>query len=125
MRGIDKAVLIKYKQIYRSICFAKCPAFSGESIFFGRSGFNHLLRKGRKLRQITQQIDRLKLLSFATYIISTSISYDSHRTVKDKKNPEKWIKFWSLVCYGLFDRKITVIVRQSGHRRKEFYSIFM
>jgi hypothetical protein len=125
VNNLDKSDIIKFRQKYRSIGSIKCPAFSGEQVFFGRSGFNHLIRKGRKLRKSDEQIDRLELLSFAPYIIHVSKSFYGHRKVRDKVNPEKLIKFWSFVRYGLLDRKITVIVRQSGNGKKEFYSIFI
>ncbi len=124
MKSLDKDQLLKFRQKYRSIGSVKCPAFSGESVFFGRSGFNHLIRKGRKLRKNHEQTSRLELLLFAPYILFVSKTFDNHRVVKDKVNLKKSIQFWSFIRYGLLDEKITVIVRQSGKGKKEFYSIF-
>jgi len=40
----------KTKKEYKNIGYIKCPAFRNENIYFNRHGFNHLIRKERKLR---------------------------------------------------------------------------
>lgn len=124
MKSLDKNQLVKFRQKYRSIGSVKCPAFSGESVFFGRSGFYHLIRKGLKLRGSDVQLSRLELIRFAPYILTISKSYESFTVTEESNKTRRNIKFWSFIRYGLLERKITVVVRQVGDGRKEFYSIF-
>jgi hypothetical protein len=123
MSNFDKSELNKFRQKYRSIGSVKCPAFSNEPVFFGRTGFYHLIRKGRKLRENEVQLDRLELLRFAPYILAISKSFEKFTKLESNSNPSE-IKFWSFIRYGLIERKITVVVRQIGNGAKEFYSIF-
>lgn len=124
MKSFDKSKLIEFRQKYRSIGSVNCPAFSGEPVFFGRSGFYHLIRKGRKLRENEVQLSRLDLLRFAPYILAIIRSYEKYTLIEESNSSQNKIRFWSFVRYGLLERSITVVVRQIGNRAKEFYSIF-
>lgn len=113
-----------YKNKYFSIGKIACPFFSNEPIYFTRRGFNHLLRKGRKFRTISEQINRLRLIEFAPYILSISKDFEEYIIERDKNNINVIIQSWSFVRYGLENRKVTLIIRQIGNGFKQFYSIF-
>lgn len=124
MKIIDRGEVIKFRQKYRSIGSVKCPALENEMVYFGRSGFNHLLRKGKRLRDGQVQWKRLSLLQFAPYILKMAKQYETHTVTNDPIHPKKLINYWTFVRYGLLERKITLVVRQIENGKKEFYSIF-
>ena len=64
------------------------------------------------------------MLIFAPYILAMSKTIESFRVVEDKVNHKNLVKFWSISRYVSKDKHVTVIVRQSGNGKKEFYSIF-
>ncbi len=113
-----KKLIKKARDEYRKIGYVECPAFDGEKVYFNRYGFRHLIRKGKKLREIDEQLERLALLKHAEAIIRNS------RNFKDfnKNNIGESADFWSLVHY-INKTKITVIIRQIKGGHKHFFSI--
>jgi hypothetical protein len=113
-----------YKIKYFSIRKVACPVFSNEFVYFTRRGFNHILRKGRRLRTVSEQLNRLRLVDLAPYILFISKNFEEYVIERDKNNISITIQSWSFVRYGLNNNKITLIVRQIGNGVKQFYSIF-
>jgi hypothetical protein len=102
------------------IGYVKCPAFGNEKIYFTQAGFNHLLRKGRKLREKNDQIRRLTLVFHAPTILAVSTIVSSYeRTYLRDSSAD----FWSFVGTRK-EISITVVIRQLNGGRKHFFSIF-
>ena len=57
------------KKYYKSIGTIKCPALDNELVYFRRDGFEHLIRKDRKIRPIPDQLRRFKLLYKARMVM--------------------------------------------------------
>jgi hypothetical protein len=102
------------------IGYVKCPAFGNEKIYFTQAGFNHLLRKGRKLREKNDQIRRLDLLQYAPTILISSAMYSTH---EKRYLYNSVAHFWSFM-YTQKGKSITVIIRQLNGSHKHFFSIF-
>lgn len=113
-----KDLIKKAKEEYRKIGYVECPAFDNEKVYFNRHGFRHLIRKGKKLREIDEQIERIKLLKYAQLIIENSYEFKDF----NKNNFRDTADFWSLVYY-INKTKITVIIRQIKGGHKHFFSI--
>lgn len=109
----------KTKLEYNKIGLVICPAFNNEPVYFGRYGFNHLIRKDRKRRTLQEQIVRIMLVNNAPYIIRTT---KIHSVRIDHQNNHTAL-FWSFVAI-INDVNITIIVRQLDKHKKHFFSIF-
>jgi hypothetical protein len=119
-----KEFVKKVYEEYKKIGYVECPAFPNEKIYFNQNGFRHLLRKGKKLREISAQVERLNLLKYVAKIINTSQSYVDYNKNK-KDNPldqTKTSDFWSFKQRhdGL---EIIVIIRQAKRGYKHFFSV--
>ncbi len=114
-----KAFIQNAKAEYKKIGHIECPAFPDEKIYFTKRGFNHLLRKGRELRPVHQQIRRVFLLRHAAEILKESTTFFSHRTNKDSNSI---VQFWSFKKY-IDGSAIFVVVCQVDSDPKKFLSI--
>lgn len=109
-----KELFIKAKAYYFQIGSVNCKALNGEHIYFTREGFEHLIRKGRRLRTIPDQIRRFKLLVYAKDIIEKTHNIE----IRDEGRN----KFFAL--RETVDKKvITVVILQIGNGKKHFLSI--
>ncbi len=104
----------KYKPVY-------CPHLRNGMTTFNRHGFNHLLRKGKKLRPRKETLQRFGLLPLASKIISSEKSTLEHRI---EQNEKETIKYWGLTL-NIERRKIRVVIRQINEGPKHFYSIML
>ncbi len=116
-----KIYYIKYKKIG----YVKCPAFNYEKVYFNKHGFRHIIRKGKKFREISEQIERLNLLKYAPIIIASSKNikdYNKNSTSANNKDQYKTADFWSFLQIH-DDIKIIVVIRQVKDGPKHFFSI--
>ena len=60
---------IATKKYYKSIGAIQCAALNNELVYFRRDGFEHLIRKDRKIRPIPDQLRRFKLLYKAEIVM--------------------------------------------------------
>jgi hypothetical protein len=119
-----RLLIKKAKKEYKKIGFVKCPAFNNERVYFTRHGFHHLIRKGKRLRKIDEQIKRLGLLKYAPLIISSSKGFKDFNKNKELNNEKikKSADFWSLS--QIFNKiEIIVVIRQIKGSNKHFFSI--
>lgn len=119
--------------IYKKIGSVTCPVFNGELIYFNSKGFNHLIRKGRMVRPIKEQIIRFFLIRFVKRVIQkpvnrTIIEFEQRFVIErinkfgNKKSLKKPAKFWTIhQTIGNFLVKVVII--QVAGRRKEFLSV--
>ena len=120
----------KPKLFYRRIGRVWCPAL-GEFIFFGREGFQHIIRKHGIPRPQKDQRRRISLLPFAEMVIEDSGSkivqrkQESARVIKfgEKEVSVPPADFWTLTKD--FDgRTIAVVIRQFKGKPKHFFSVY-
>ena len=112
-------VLSEYKKFYKKIGSVGCPYFGGEPVFFNMKGFNHLLRKGKTLRPISDQDSRLPLLIYCKRVLTGHYIRVEYRKSKGKKQAQ----FWGFVsCIDGIEMKL--VVKQLGKGSKQFLSIF-
>jgi len=102
-------------KIYSCIGHISCPFFNGESIYFTRTGFDHLIRKGRASRAKSEQKRRFALIPHVGRIIKNPHTPVIHRILN--------IPFWT------FKEKVgegtikVVITQELRSRRKYFLSV--
>jgi len=114
-----KLFIKKSKKTYNKIGYVICPALNNKKVYFNRHGFRHLIRKGKHLREISEQIERLNLIKYAPNIISTSIKIkEFNKNVTD----ETFADFWSFIKI-INDKEIKVVIRQIKGKDKHFFSI--
>lgn len=122
------------KKIFASLNHIACPFFDGELITFNRHGYNHLIRRGARLRSRSEQLIRLRLIEFAEHILKnhdglTTVefreSYETPQAVNRENTiilKSKPIKSWGFVS-TIDDTKITLVISQTEGKQKEFLSI--
>ena len=128
--GYEKAKQ-QAKQIYLKIGRIKCPALSGEYVFFTSAGFDHILRKGRIPRTRNEQKRRFTLIPYAENIIKNPTAKIIYRKldVKEKVNRHgEKILIESVAHFWTFEEKINdcivkVVVRQLENKSKHFFSV--
>jgi len=115
IKGDIKEIIRKAKNDYYRIGSVPCPAFNYELVYFNRSGWNHIIRKGNKQRDTKDQLRRIRLITEAVIIIATSNDFNSHSITENK------IEFWSFKKINI-ERPIIVIIRQDK-LMKYFFSV--
>lgn len=115
------------KEKYKKIGYIECPAFKNEKIYFTNKGFNHLIRKNRKFRDLNEQIRRLELFSHVLNILKTSNKFNTYRITKKVLVIDSIINvstahFWSFKK-KIGDRYIIVVVCQINFEPKIFMSV--
>jgi hypothetical protein len=125
---------IRAKQIYSKIGRVSCPFFNGELVVFNRKGFNHLLRRGPKVRPKKDSLIRLRLIEFAESIIKNldgnvvvefRDDYEVERLVNRSGNKVKekvLAKSWGFIT-TIDNSEITLVIGQIHGGQKEFLSI--
>jgi hypothetical protein len=116
----------KYQE-YKDIEYVECPAFGGERVYFTDKGFNHLIRKRKRLRPRFEQIRRLNLIPYARYILEhakTSFEYKERieKFLVDEILIDSQVSYWSFV-EKINNERIIVIVRKINDESKHFFSI--
>jgi len=107
------------KKLYFNIGAISCPALNNKIVYFDRSGFRHLLRKGKKHRDVKDQLRRFHLLSYATSIIKKGEQI-MDKKIDTSRVPEAYFYRIGLAIEG---KMIKVIVRQIGPGKLHFFSI--
>jgi hypothetical protein len=123
-------IFLRAKKYYFSIGRVRCPLLNNEWVYFSRSGFDHLIRKGRYPRPIQDQLRRFYLLPHATRALEKAESCEYRflrRMTKGRKHKRKilirtMVHFWTLSCI-INRQKIKVVVLQENEGKKYFLSI--
>lgn len=114
------------KTRYKKTTYVESPAFANEKVYFRDSGFNHLIRKGKRLRSEKEIIRRLHLLHHVTHIVKSAGKYTEYREIiKERPGNTQSIsvaRFWSLV-HIVQGKEIRVIIRQINKEPKHFFSV--
>ena len=121
-----KEFIKKSYEEYKKIGYIECLAFANEKVYFNKDGFRHLIRKGKDLREIKDQVERLDLLKYAPIILSESKTFDEYNKNKPLHSIGKTnnVNFWSFI--RIFNGiKVTLIVRQIKNNNKHFFSIML
>lgn len=116
------------KNIYSKIGEIPSPALSG-SVYFNSQGFNHLIRKGRKLRPKREQIRRFSLISHVEQIIrSSKIDLEFRKTesrVQINRHGEEILASKTILFWSFIKRKdgenIKVVIAQFGEKSKKIF----
>lgn len=103
-------ILSKTKEYYLKLTPVRCPELNNTYVYFTRSGFNHLLRKGQIPRIKSDQIRRFKLLNKVSNAISSG-NLIEHRILGK-------IDYWTLL-----KGNTKVIVRKGERGSLHFFSI--
>ena len=80
--GSYNAKLREIRDLYFKIGHVKCPCLNNKYVYFNQVGFRHLIRKGRIIRHIPDQLRRFALFRFATKIITS----DKTKIVEMRQN---------------------------------------
>ena len=123
-------IFIETKNFYSAIGVLLCPALENQPVHFNSIGFTHLMRKGKDLRPINDQMRRFVLLHYAPKVIQygkkigyrifqKKIVVKSHKSKKEKMVT---IQFWTLSLY-IDSKQVKVIIIQEGNGQKNFLSI--
>lgn len=107
------------KKYYKSIVKIRCKALNNEWVYFSRRGFEHLIRKGGKLRSIKEQTARLNLLKYINRVMNNTDKYE-YRII----NNNSIIHFYTLL-YKIDKRMIKIVIEQKGNGNKHFLSIMI
>lgn len=122
LRGIVRKAKIRYKKMV----VVRCAAFGSEKIYFTDHGFNHLIRKGKRLRSEKEIIRRLRLLRHVTHVVQSAPKYTEYREIIKERTsstqPISVARFWSLV-HIIQGKEIRVIIRQINNEPKHFFSV--
>ena len=102
------------KRYYKSIGAVLCPALNNELVYFRRDGFEHLIRKDRKIRSIQDQLRRFNLMLEAKMILGQGKIVD--QKVEDD------VFFWTL-GYSIGGKMVKIIIWQKKTGLKKFLSI--
>lgn len=117
----DSDAIERYEMLYRGIKNLPCVYFEGELISFNRRGLNHILRKGRKLRPVAEQLRRIELIPYCKDILSGKY-YDVECRILNKSTINEAL-FWGFK-YKSGNKNIKLIIRQLKTGPKHFFSIF-
>jgi hypothetical protein len=119
------------KKYYSKIGTIRCPALGDSYVSFSRTGFNHIIRKGRIPRTRNEQKRRFVLLKYVEDIIKNPKAFIIYRkeTIKEKVNRhgekiliESTAHFWTLVD-KIEDCNIKVVIMQRNNGDKKFFSV--
>lgn len=125
-----QSLFLEAKRFYKTIGSLPCKALNNEHILFSRNGFEHLIRKDRKIRPIDDQIRRFKLLKYIRTTMNQSTIIDYREIIKrkpfrtHKENIERQtvLRQWTL-RNRIMNKTIKVVVQQEGLGKKHFLSI--
>ena len=119
------------KDTYSKIGSVSCPALGGEIIEFTSNGFEHLIRKGRKLRTKNEQRRRFDLVPYIEEIVK-----NPHAKITFRQTEKKYVvnrqgeniqltsraSFWTFYTQ-INTSKIKVVIRQIHPGQKQFQSV--
>ncbi len=108
-------IFFEAKTSYKAIRVLTCPALDNEAVYFSRKGFEHLIRKGRKIRPISDQVRRFRLLKHIRIVMK-------HARLVNSRVATKKIRFWT-ISHNIGDINIKVVICQEGNGKKHFLSI--
>ena len=106
----------KAKSQYNALSSILCPALGDEPVVFNKYGWNHLIRKGRKLRNPKEQLRRVSLIQTAIKIISTCKNVQMYKADFDGNTV---VEFWELRL-----ESVSVILRKRSNGKLHFFSVF-
>ena len=95
-----------------------CPAI-GDFVYFGKTGFRHLIQKGKRFRPRTEQKRRFLLIVHAKDILRDPQTHCDNR--RDQNNPN--VRYWNFSAQK-GDKSIKLIVMQIKNGKKYFLSIY-
>ena len=111
----------KVKKIYYKIGSIKCAAFLAEQVVFNGHGFNHLLRKGRKFRERSEQEMRFGLLPDVIKTIEIQKIVNEYRTsTVDNSHAH----FWELKGKTENGKSFYVVLRKKNNGHLHFFSVY-
>lgn len=123
--------------IYRKIGRVPCPFFNNELVSFTSRRFEHILRdKSRKLRSVSQQLIRLRLLEHVEDIIKNEDGkvtvelreeYEIERKVNrygEKIIEKRKARSWGFLA-TVDGSEVKVVVGQLEGGKKEFISVMV
>ena len=112
--------IIKEKEIfYYNIKNIRAVLFLNQQVFFNKSGLEHLVRKGKHLRNNRDQIRRLNLLKYVDKILQ---SYNGNVEYRCINNNKITTHFWGITVF-VEGQKIKVVIRKINNGKLTFLSI--
>lgn len=119
-----KKFLEESKKNYFKIGAVPCSALGNELVYFNKYGFKHLIRKGRKYRESSEQIWRMKLLPYTISVLKNAKKIYTH---KEDDNGITIAYFWEIRYKISVENNIItlcVILRKLGIGKLHFFSVF-
>jgi hypothetical protein len=112
------------REEYNRMRLVSSLIFDNEKIYFNNHGFNHLIRKGRKLRDHKEIMERLKLLPYVIPILKGTKNTYQYKIDTEGKSIAH---FWEIREQISSKRKkitVCVILRKLNEGRLHFFSVF-
>lgn len=107
------------KEKYGKIHEVYCP-YLEENVAFPLNALHHIMyKKGRRKRQVKEQISRYKVLEIVPEVILRSGTVQEY----EERVGDQLTKFWGFIAI-IGKKKIKVIVRKVGNGKPHFYSVF-
>lgn len=111
MKSLHEKARIEYEKLKP----VTCVVLGGETIYFYKSGFNHLIRKGKNPRPKKDVLRRIGMLSLVCSILRDA-------------EAEVFCDQGDRVCFWRISKKyqtriIIVVIRQQGNSPKHFFSV--
>ena len=113
MINITKYIEVQRKEYHKIICI-RAVIFMNQKVFFTKSGFKHLTRKGSAHRSVPEIIRRFNLLKHATDILQ---DYETEVQYRLFENNAHIKHFWGIakIINGV---KIKIIIRKIDNNGK-------
>lgn len=112
------------KNEYDKIKWIYCPAFGSEEIHFNRHGWNHIIRKGRRFRDFSEQQRRIQLIPKAIEVIKVTDKVFSYRKTKLAQSIGHFWEIKGKIRHNSEATTIHVIIRRMNDGRLHFFSVF-
>lgn len=109
----------KAKEDYKKIGYVECPALDNAPVYFNKYGWNHLMRKGKNMRDPSDQMNRIKIIPYAVIIIRNIRKLSEYR---NNISFDSFAHFWSLRM-KVNKSWLRVVIRQMNNGNKHFFSI--
>ena len=114
----------KAREEYRKISSVCCPALGRVLVYFNRHGFNHLLRKDRRLRSEFQQRRRLELVPYAPEVLVKAQTIHKYEQITHGNAVTQFWNIRGFINFSGHRKMIHIVIRKLDSGRMHFFSIY-
>ena len=114
-----KEFIEKEKTKYYKIKKVRSVIFLNQEIIFNKTGFNHLIKKGKNHRSISEKIRRFGLLIYVNRVLQDYHAEVEYRYTENNGNKTH---FWG-ITKTIRNNKIKVVIYKVNNGKLTFLSI--